>query len=107
MPSRKRSFQTANEDHDDVSPLHHIRNMWQFANFVEWIYIFGKAAKIDDSIDVEVEHIAWLSAACAALLVANHSSQVIETELLKPSSTILQDIALALLKLAASFRGLT
>jgi hypothetical protein len=28
--------------------------MWQFANLCQWIYIFGKAIKLDDSVDIEV-----------------------------------------------------
>ena len=28
--------------------------MWQFANLCQWIYTFGKAAKIDESVDIEV-----------------------------------------------------
>jgi hypothetical protein len=54
MPALKRSYDVANSDSDYATPLHRVRNMWQFANLVQWIYIFGKAAKIDDSIDVEV-----------------------------------------------------
>ncbi|OAA64079.1 PHD finger domain protein [Cordyceps fumosorosea ARSEF 2679] len=69
-----------------VSPLlQHIRSMWEFANLCQWIYIFGKAAKIDEGLEIED----------------------IETECLKPSSTILSGIALALLKLVSSHRGLT
>lgn len=54
MPAIKRSYDVANDHSDHVPTLHRIRNMWQFANLVQWIYIFGKAAKIDESIDVEV-----------------------------------------------------
>ena len=60
MPSRKRSLPSANGDVDEAGRdggaalLHRIRNMWQFANVCQWIYIFGKVAKIDDSVDVEV-----------------------------------------------------
>lgn len=56
MPTRKRSFQAFEGDSSDAdaSLLHRIRNMWHFANLCQWIYIFGKAAKIPDSIDVEV-----------------------------------------------------
>lgn len=32
--------------------------MWQFANLSQWIYIFGKAAKIDESIDIEASFCA-------------------------------------------------
>ncbi|KAF4976938.1 hypothetical protein FZEAL_6473 [Fusarium zealandicum] len=87
MPSRKRSFRAVEGDDGEMEPslLHRIRNMWQFANLCQWIYIFGKAAKISESIDIEE----------------------IETECLKPNSTILADIALALLKLVSSHRGLT
>ncbi|ODA77210.1 hypothetical protein RJ55_06837 [Drechmeria coniospora] len=49
--------------------------MWQFANFCQWVYIFGRAANIDDSVDVE--HI--------------------EAECLNPHSTLLPDLALAVL----------
>lgn len=40
---------------NDVAPLlQRIRHMWQFANLCQWIYIFGKAAKIDESLEIEV-----------------------------------------------------
>ena len=58
MPSRKRSFEgdpghvVPGGDHGEV--LHRIRNMWQFANLCQWIYIFGQAARIDDALDIEV-----------------------------------------------------
>lgn len=56
MSSRKRSLQAVDGDSGDSEPslLHRIRNMWQFANLCQWIYTFGKAAKIPDSIDIEV-----------------------------------------------------
>lgn len=60
MPSRKRiEHPTGSDSGDELSStLHHIRNMWQFANLCQWIYMFGKAAKIDDAIDIEVgDHI--------------------------------------------------
>ncbi|RGP63826.1 hypothetical protein FLONG3_9794 [Fusarium longipes] len=87
MPSRKRSLAAVEGEYGEngYSLQHSIRNMWQFANLCQWIYIFGKAAKIDEAIDVEE----------------------IEAECLKPNSTILADIALALLKLVSSHRGLT
>ncbi|KAF4462911.1 nasopharyngeal carcinoma susceptibility LZ16 [Fusarium albosuccineum] len=87
MPSRKRSIQAVDGDDGETEPslLQRIRNMWQFANLCQWIYIFGKAAKIPESLDIEE----------------------IETECLKPNSPVLADIALALLKLVSSHRGLT
>lgn len=56
MSSRKRPFQAVDDAAGDGTPslLHRIRNMWQFANLCQWIYTFGKAAKIDESIDIEV-----------------------------------------------------
>ncbi|KAL6887824.1 hypothetical protein GGI43DRAFT_388185 [Trichoderma evansii] len=65
--------------------LQRIRNMWQFANLCQWIYIFGEAIAINVSIDIEY----------------------IEAECLKPNSPGLDDIALALLKTVTSHRGLT
>jgi hypothetical protein len=87
MPTRKRPLAAVDGDDGDNEPSlqHRIRNMWQSANLCQWIYIFGKAAKIDEAIDVEE----------------------IEAECLKPSSIMLADIALALLKLVSSHRGLT
>jgi len=34
--------------------IERIRNMWEFANLAQWIYIFGKAVKIDENLDIEV-----------------------------------------------------
>ena len=45
---------------EDVEPqeerpmIERIRNMWEFANLAQWIYIFGKAVKIDEDLDIEV-----------------------------------------------------
>lgn len=56
MPSRKRVTHPTDEDGGDqpASTLCRIRNMWQFANLCQWIYMFGKAVKVDDAIDIEV-----------------------------------------------------
>lgn len=56
MPSRKRSLEAADgpSDGNHNDTLHRIRNMWHFANLIQWIYTFGKAARIDESLDVEV-----------------------------------------------------
>lgn len=86
MPSRKRSLDEADDGTaSDTTLLARLRGMWQFANLSQWIFIFGKVAKIDESIDIED----------------------IEMECLKPSSPLLSDIALAILKLISSHRGLT
>lgn len=53
MPSRKRPIEAVDEPVEDEL-LTKIRGMWQFANLCQWIYTFGKAAKIDDAIDVDV-----------------------------------------------------
>lgn len=106
MSSRKRTFQAFNEGPNDSEPslLNRIRNMWQFANLCQWIYIFGKPAKIDESIDVEVGASFILLHITRLIMYCN---QEIETECLKPTSPMLDDIALALLKLVSSHRGLT
>ncbi|QPG99095.1 hypothetical protein C2857_000848 [Epichloe festucae Fl1] len=87
MPSRKHvhHLPDANGRNEPSVLLCRIRNMWQFANFCQWIYIFGKAVKIDESIDIEE----------------------LEAECLNPQSELLSDIALSLLKLVSSHRGLT
>lgn len=55
MPSRKRSLDNgADVVSSGNAILDRIRNMWQFANLCQWVYIFGKAVKLDDAIDIEV-----------------------------------------------------
>lgn len=40
----------------EPSLLQRIRSMWEFANLVQFIFIFGRAVKIDEDLDVEVYH---------------------------------------------------
>ncbi|KAI1206424.1 uncharacterized protein F4807DRAFT_453393 [Annulohypoxylon truncatum] len=96
VSSRKRALRDVEPDADthetpkqeapkELSLLQRIRNTWQFANLFQWIYLFGKVVKIDDSIDIDD----------------------LETECLKPRSAVLVNIGLALLKFVSSHRGLT
>jgi hypothetical protein len=59
MASRKRAREEVEEN--DVGQslkkpglLERLRNMWEFANLMQFIYFFGKAVKIDDDFDIEV-----------------------------------------------------
>jgi hypothetical protein len=45
----------------EPTTLERIRNMWEFANLAEWIFIFGKAVKIDEDLDIEVHGPALFS----------------------------------------------
>jgi hypothetical protein len=60
---------------EDVDPqeerpmIERIRNMWEFANLAQWIYIFGKAVKIDEDLDIEVERAFNLIISVACLRV--------------------------------------
>lgn len=96
VSSRKRALRDAEPDADiqenpkkeapkELSLLQRVRNTWQFANLFQWIYLFGKVVKIDDSIDIDD----------------------LEAECLKPRSDVLANIGLALLKFVSSHRGLT
>ncbi|KAI3331927.1 hypothetical protein HD806DRAFT_478814 [Xylariaceae sp. AK1471] len=91
MSSRKRALRDIELDVETQQPssesslLQRIRNSWQFANLFQWIYLFGRVVKIDDNIDIDD----------------------LEAECLKPQSTVLVDIGLALLKFVSSHRGLT
>ncbi|KAI0489627.1 hypothetical protein F4859DRAFT_159478 [Xylaria cf. heliscus] len=91
VSSRKRALRDIEPDEVGQQPpaesdlLQRIRNSWQFANLFQWIYLFGRVVKIDESIDIDD----------------------LETECLKPQSTVLVDIGLALLKFVSSHRGLT
>lgn len=66
--------------------LQRLRNCWEFANLMQFIYTFGKVLKIDEDFDIED----------------------LETECLKPGpSEKLLDIGLCMLKFVSSHRGLT
>ena len=46
---------------EEPSLLQRIRNMWEFASVMQYIFTFGKAVKIDEDFDVEV---CYTSTAC-------------------------------------------
>ncbi|KAL8736168.1 MAG: hypothetical protein Q9166_000323 [cf. Caloplaca sp. 2 TL-2023] len=88
MASRKRgrAEMEASEPAPESSLLQRIRNTWEFSNLMQFIFIFGKAVKIDEDFTIDD----------------------LETECLKPgTSDKLMEIGLALLKCVSSHRGLT
>lgn len=56
MVSRKRGRAEMESPTPAQGPglLDQIRNMWEFANLMQYIFIFGKAVKIHEDIDIEV-----------------------------------------------------
>lgn len=62
MPRYKRSAAEAQLDipaEPQVSPEHaqllsELRNMWEFASLMQYIFLFGHVVKIDEDFDVEV-----------------------------------------------------
>ena len=44
----------ASEPPAEPSMLGKLRNTWEFANLMQYIFIFGKAVKIDEDFDIEV-----------------------------------------------------
>lgn len=62
MPRYKRSALDAELDvaaEPAVPPeqqemLAKLRNMWEFASFMQYIFLFGHVVKIDDDFDIEV-----------------------------------------------------
>ncbi|KAL7628228.1 hypothetical protein AAE478_002427 [Parahypoxylon ruwenzoriense] len=114
--SRKRALRDVEPEPDTQEPpkapkeptlLQRIRNTWQFANLFQWIYLFGKVVKIDENIDIDSRHADFIDLISISCANAHFSSQDLEAECLKPRSTILVDIGLALLKFVSSHRGLT
>ncbi|KAK1058993.1 hypothetical protein LTR74_012969 [Friedmanniomyces endolithicus] len=94
MPRYKRTADEAQLDLSitpDVAPenvetLQKLRNMWEFASLMQYIYLFGHIVKIDENLDIED----------------------LEAECLKPEpSPKLARIGLQLLKYVSSHRGLT
>jgi hypothetical protein len=38
----------------EPSMLERLRNMWELSNLMQYIFLFGKAVKIDENLDIEV-----------------------------------------------------
>jgi hypothetical protein len=57
MVSRKRGREEMEDEagasQEEFSTLQKIRNMWEFASLMQYIFFFGKAVKIEE-IEVEV-----------------------------------------------------
>ena len=51
---RGRDEMEASEPDPEPSVLDKLRNMWEFANLMQYIFIFGDAVKIDKDLDIEV-----------------------------------------------------
>jgi hypothetical protein len=62
MPRYKRTADDAQLDAiftpevapQDVETLQKLRNMWEFASLMQYIFLFGHVVKIDDDLDIEV-----------------------------------------------------
>ncbi len=39
---------------ENVEVLRKLRNMWEFASLMQYIYLFGNIVKIDENLDIEV-----------------------------------------------------
>ena len=66
MVSRKRAREEmeAEEPAKEPSTLDKLRNMWEFASLMQYIFLFGKVVKIDEDLDIEVpQRPAWISTA--------------------------------------------
>lgn len=44
----------SSEPAPEPSSLSQLRNTWEFANLMQYIFIFGRAVKIDEEFDIEV-----------------------------------------------------
>lgn len=64
MPRYKRTREDAELDLPSLEPevpeekqelLSQLRNMWEFASLMQYIFMFGHVVKIDDDFDIEVE----------------------------------------------------
>ena len=57
--ARKRGYEEVESADPENEPsfLTKLRNTWEFANLMQYIYIFGKAVKIDEDLDIEVRSI--------------------------------------------------
>jgi len=96
------SVSKTDNDQLEISPLSKLRNMWQFACLMQYIYMFGKAVKIDEDIDIEVTMTIYIKYPKANL------RKDLEDMCLDPDQASgLAGIGLAMLKFISSHRGLT
>jgi cytochrome c oxidase assembly factor CtaG len=69
MPRKRSHSEMATSEPPQVqkeqSTLHKIRNMWEFASVMQYIYIFGKVVKVDEDFDIEVRNTSFPNAKCA------------------------------------------
>ena len=56
MPSRKRGRAEMESSEPVAEPtmLDRLRNCWELPNLMQYIFIFGKAVKIDEDLTIEV-----------------------------------------------------
>lgn len=56
MPARKRTFEEVEQKVTPTEPslLHRIRNTWEFASLMQYLFFFGEAVKIDKDLDIDV-----------------------------------------------------
>lgn len=58
MVSRKRNHEEMEAEDPEpaqaTTVLDKLRNTWEFANLMQYIFIFGKAVKIDEDLDIDV-----------------------------------------------------
>jgi hypothetical protein len=70
MVSRKRdrAEMESSEPPKEMGVLDRLRNMWQFANLMQYIFIFGRAVKIDEDFTIDVGTFTHSSALSRLLL---------------------------------------
>ena len=73
---RQRDEMESSEPTQELSMLDKLRNTWELANLMQYIYIFGKAVKIDEDLTIEV---LFPILSPFTPRIANHSSSVQET----------------------------
>jgi len=58
MGSRKRAREEMEADGPPKEPsmLDKLRNMWEFANLMQYINLFGDVVKVDKDFDIQVRH---------------------------------------------------
>lgn len=61
MPARKRGRHEAELDVEPTTApppisdtLSRLRNMWEFAAFMQYLFLFGKVVKVDEDFDMDV-----------------------------------------------------
>ena len=106
---RGRAEMKASESVQLPSLLARLRNTWEFANIMQYIYIFGKVVKIDDDFDIEARTSSVLSLPPSAPQMSQHKIAILTGLLFRTLRTRASNLNIprSLLRLVSAYSSLS